>query len=174
MRSDIYRQQWWAKGVSIAPSAIIRLGNQSCFEMGEGSMVGPYTILDLQNDPLLSTPTTSTLKIGRRTGINEFNNIRAANGEIVIGDDCLIGQFVSIVAANHGIERNALIRDQPADVARNKVHIGDDVWIGAHAVILPGVTIGSGSIIAAGAVVTHDVPGYSIVAGVPARVLRVR
>jgi maltose O-acetyltransferase len=52
------------------------------------------------------------------------------------------------------------------------VRIGDDVWIGGHATILPGVTIGDGAVVAAGAVVTKDVPPYTVVAGVPARVVK--
>jgi len=57
---------------------------------------------------------------------------------------------------------------------RNFVKIGNDVWIGANAIILPGVTIGDGAIIGAGAIVTSDVPSYAVVAGVPAKVLRYR
>ena len=56
--------------------------------------------------------------------------------------------------------------------SKSKVTVGDDVWIGANAVVLPGVTIGSHSVVAAGAVVTHDVPEHSLVAGVPAVVKR--
>jgi virginiamycin A acetyltransferase len=57
---------------------------------------------------------------------------------------------------------------------RNFVIIGNDVWIGANAIILPGVTIGDGAIVGAGAIVTHDVPPYAIVAGVPAEILKYR
>lgn len=168
------RQRWWAQGVSISRTAIIRAGDHSVLEIGAGSLIGDYTILDLQNDPLLQPPVTSKLIIGRRTGINEFSNIRAANGTIVIGDNCLISQFVSVIAANHSTERGTLIRDQPADRSSHSVVIGDDVWIGANAVILPGVTIGAGSVVAAGSVVTADVPEYVVVAGVPAQVKRRR
>ena len=133
-------------------------------------MIGAYTILDLQCDPKSSSPEPSILRIGRCTAVNEFNNIRAAGGEIVIVNDCLVSQYVSIIASNHSFARNIPIREQPWDTARNRVYIGDDVWVGAHAVILPGVTIGTGSVIAAGAVVTSDIPEYAIAAGIPAQV----
>ena len=68
----------------------------------------------------------------------------------------------------------ATMRDQPSDMSRNKIQIGDDVWIGAHATVLPGVTIGTGSVIAAGAVVTSNIPEYAIAAGVPAVVKKYR
>lgn len=174
LQRDLWRQAWWSQGVSIDPTAIVRLGQNAQLEIGQGALIGAYTILDLQNDPLLNLAVPSRLVIGRRTSINEFNNIRAANGEIVIGDNCLIAQYVSIIAANHSTMKDIPIREQPADLSRNTVHIGDDVWIGANAVILPGVRIGSGAIIAAGSVVTGDIEEYVIAAGVPARVLRSR
>jgi acetyltransferase-like isoleucine patch superfamily enzyme len=172
--NDRRLQTWWAQGVSISPSAIIRLGEGACLEIGPGSIIGPYTVLDLLNDPLATAHVTSTLRIGQRTGINEFNIIRAAGGEIRIGNNCLISQFVSIIASNHSTACGICMRDQPWDVTRNRIVIGDDVWVGTHAVLLPGVTLGTGSIIAAGAVVISDIPEYAIAAGVPAEVKKLR
>lgn len=88
-------------------------------------------------------------------------------GGIVIGDDCLLGHRVTIATINHGIppaERNV------HELA--PVRVGNSVWIGSGACILPGVSIGDGSVIAAGAVVTRNVEPMSIVGGVPARFLR--
>ena len=76
---------------------------------------------------------------------------------------------MTIVASNHGMAAEELIVRQPW--SRGDVSIGDDVWIGAGAVILPGVWIGRGAVVAAGAVVRQDVEEYAIVAGVPARVI---
>ena len=178
LRDDIHTQQqmqaWWARGVSIAPSAIIRMGDHAQLVIEPGCLIGEYTLLDLQNDRLLNPPVISTLRIGRRTAINEFNNIRAANGEIIIGDNCLISQFVSLIASNHSIAGGQAIRDQPSDVSKHTIHIGDDVWIGTHVTVLPGVTIGSGSVIAAGAVVTRSIPECVIAAGVPAIPIKMR
>lgn len=167
-------QSWWARGVSISPSALILEGENSRLEIGQGSIIGPYTVLDLQNDRNATVAVTSVLRIGQRTAINEFNNIRVGGGEIIIGNGCMISQYVSIIATNHSIERGTWIQDQPWDITKNKIWIGDDVWIGTHAIILPGVTIGNGSIIAAGAVVTSNVPEYAIVAGIPAGIKKSR
>ena len=116
----------------------------------------------------------SSLSIGDNTTISEFSDIRAGGGSIQIGNDCLVAQHVSIIASNHLYDRDKLIRENLWDTEKNYVRIGNDVWIGAHAVILPGVVIGDGAIIAAGAVVTSSIPDYAIAAGVPAKVIRRR
>jgi acetyltransferase-like isoleucine patch superfamily enzyme len=138
--------------------------------------VGSYSIIVIADDPQArpGVDASSALIVGCRTAINEFNNIRAAGGTIRIGDDCLISQFVSIVAVNHSIDVPGPMHEAPWDQTRHSVDIGNDVWIGSHAVILPGVRIGTGSVVAAGAVVTHDVGEYSVVAGVPAQFKRIR
>jgi acetyltransferase-like isoleucine patch superfamily enzyme len=168
------RQDWWAQGVSISPLALIRTGTYSHLEIGRNSVIGPYTILDLQNDPLDKVPVTSVIKIGQRTAINEFNNIRASGGEIVIGDECLISEFVSMVATNYSTARDTPMRQQNTDESRTRIQIGNDVWIGTHAVILPGATIGTGCVIGGGAVVVGAIPDYAVAVGVPARVIRYR
>ncbi len=91
-------------------------------------------------------------------------------GAITIGDNVLIGPFVSVTASNHvrgedGHFRNAQYQEKP-------IVIESDVWIGAHCCILAGVTIGRGAVIAAGSVVTKNVPAGSLVGGVPAAVIR--
>lgn len=91
-------------------------------------------------------------------------------GGLTIGDDVIIGPFVVIHTANHKFNRLDIpIRLQGWTL--KPVVIENDVWIGANATILAGVTIGKGSVIAAGAVVTHDIPVYSVAAGVPAKVI---
>lgn len=88
---------------------------------------------------------------------------------VYIGDHVMIGPGTSIITVNHPLSpagrRRHLAQAKP-------VHIGDDVWIGANCTILPGVTLGNNVVVAAGAVVTKDVPSNSIVAGVPAHVIR--
>ena len=89
--------------------------------------------------------------------------------EVRIGANCLLAPGVHLYTATHPLE---------ADVRRTGLEsgkpivIGDDVWIGGRAVVLPGVTIGDGAVIAAGAVVTRDVPPFTVVGGNPARVLK--
>ncbi|MCR2806591.1 acyltransferase [Paenibacillus soyae] len=94
-------------------------------------------------------------------------------GKVKLGDAVRIATYASMYGFNHGFASvDVPIFRQPLTFAG--IEIGDDVWIGAHAVILDGVTVGSHSIVAAGAVVTKDVPPYSIVGGNPAKVIRSR
>lgn len=91
---------------------------------------------------------------------------------VVIGSGALIAPGVFMTDHNHSTSAGAPMFEQPC--IASPIRIGDDVWIGANAVILPGVSIGDGAVIAAGAVVSKDVPPRAIVGGVPARVLRFR
>jgi maltose O-acetyltransferase len=84
----------------------------------------------------------------------------------------MMGPEVLIYTANHGMEPGVPMRLQPLHSA--PVRIGNDVWIGARCILLPGVTIHDGAVVAAGAVVTRDVPANAIAGGVPARVLKYR
>ncbi len=158
----------------IAPSAIIRQGPGTTFSLGNGSTISDYTILTVDRDEHGSSDIECGLIIGDETYIGEHNNLRAGGGVIRIGNKCLLSQGISVIASNHSIDRELPIREQPWDKSRVGVTIGDDVWVGTNAVILPGVTIGKGAVIAAGSVVTRDVPDYAIVGGVPAKVLRYR
>ena len=88
-------------------------------------------------------------------------------GGIEIGDDVLIGHQVVIATLNHDLDPAKRGNMTPAPVK-----IGNKVWIGAHATVLPGVTVGEGAVIAAGAVVTKDVPANTVVAGVPAKPIK--
>lgn len=111
------------------------------------------------------------VRLGRHVEINNFSVINGMGG-VVIGDDTLIGPGVKIISYHHLHELGMPIRMQPSEP--RPISIGKDVWIGANAVIVGGVNIGEGVVVAAGAVVTRDVPSGSIVAGVPARLLRQR
>lgn len=89
---------------------------------------------------------------------------------ITLGDNVLLGPGAKIFGGNHGIAKSGIPIVYQERIARD-VTIGSDVWIGANAVVLAGVTIGEGAVVAAGAVVTKDVPAYSIVGGVPAKLI---
>jgi maltose O-acetyltransferase len=103
------------------------------------------------------------LTLGSQIDIGEYTHIRASGG-ITIGSRVLIAASVVISSREHPtpLPRFAVTVDAPIDIA-------DDVWIGAGAVILPGVTIGRGAIVGAGAVVTRAVAPFTVVGGVPAR-----
>lgn len=88
---------------------------------------------------------------------------------LIIGDRAAIAQRVTIITAS---DPNYSHLSQYVEQIRGKVTIQEDAWIGAGAIILPNLTIGAGSIVAAGAVVTRDVPSFCVVAGVPAKVIK--
>ena len=111
-----------------------------------------------------------TLIVGSDTWIGPYNNFRLAGGTTIrIGEGCLISQFCTIVAANHELSRRTRMRDASCNTTRSGVTIGDDVWLGAGAIVLPGVSIASGAVIAAGSVVTNAVGSFEIWGGNPAR-----
>ena len=91
---------------------------------------------------------------------------------LLIGEHCLIASGTRFIDHDHGTAVGALMRLQ--DEASKPIVIGDDVWIGCNCVVLKGVTIGDGAVIAAGSVVTKSVPAGAVVGGVPARLLRMR
>ena len=133
------------KNCSVAPGAVIQ-GNVT---MGENCSVQAYSVL-----------------VGYGIGENR-------SGEIRIGNNVRIAPHVMMVAANHVYQDPAVpICQQGLD--HKPIVIEDDVWIAGRANILAGVTIGKGSVIAAGAVVTKDVPPYSVMAGVPAKKIKDR
>lgn len=89
------------------------------------------------------------------------------HGGVYIGDNVLIGSHVVFATINHGLSP-----EKRHDNIPSPIHVGNNVWIGSSAVILPGVAIGDNSVIAAGAVVTRDVPSNTVAGGVPARILK--
>jgi acetyltransferase-like isoleucine patch superfamily enzyme len=107
------------------------------------------------------------VRLDPRAAVGAFNFIHGGGG-VVIGADCLLGPQVMIFSENHSFEsRSTPIIEQGEAPA--SVSIGRDVWIGAGSIILGGVEIGDGAIVAAGSVVSRSVDPYTIVAGVPAR-----
>lgn len=113
----------------------------------------------------------SNLVIGNRSSVGQ-NSIIANN--VTIGDDVMMGPYCIILTQNHEFSRTDINMIEQGYSEIKPVIIDDDVWIGARVTILPGIHVHEHSIIGAGAVVTHDVPAYSIVAGVPAKVIKMR
>jgi acetyltransferase-like isoleucine patch superfamily enzyme len=112
------------------------------------------------------------LQIGNNSAVGAFSFL-GAQGGITIGSNVIMGPKVSFHAENHQFTRLDLpIRLQGE--SRQGICVQDDCWIGSGSIILDGVTIGEGSVVAAGSVVTKSVPPYSVVAGVPARMIKSR
>jgi acetyltransferase-like isoleucine patch superfamily enzyme len=132
--------------------------------LGNNVMVYPQAYI-------LTKPKSGNIIIG--DGVNILVGTYIGGEKIKIGKNVLIGSLCSIVSTYHDHNRT----DVPMKYQQDKfkpVVIEDDVWIGTHATILPGVTIGKGSIIGAGTVVTKNIPPYSIAVGVPAKVIKKR
>lgn len=114
------------------------------------------------------------IRIGDNCSIGEFSHITACK-EVIIGNNVLMGRMVYISDNNHGEANRETMDIPPASrklFVKGPVIIDDNVWIGERAVILSGVHIGKGAVVAANAVVTKDVPAYSIVGGVPATIIK--
>jgi serine acetyltransferase len=107
----------------------------------------------------------SDIRINRGCTIVSYSNV-------TIGDFAIIGEYVTIRDANHGMSTSEPMRYQPH--VSEPVRIGPDVWIGRGACVLPGVTIGKGAVIGANSVVTRSIPEGAIAAGMPAQIIRQR
>ena len=110
-------------------------------------------------------------EIGDNSGIGMGSTLW---GKVVIGNDVMMGTECLIYTQNHAFEQKDVVMRLQGPQPEKTVEIGDDVWIGGRVTILPGVKIGTGCIIGAGAVVTKDVPSYAIVGGNPAKIIRFR
>ncbi len=129
------------------------------FSLGDYSVVESFSCINNAVGDVL---------IGDHTRIGLHNTII---GPVKIGDNVNLAQGITVTALNHNFNDPSKRIDEQG-VSTSAVNIGNDIWIGANAVILPGVSIGNHSVVAAGAVVTKDVPAHTLVAGVPAKVIK--
>jgi len=167
-------------GVRLRFANLIRLGHGSYLDQGvylhacpDGIEIGANTIvmygavLHVYNFRGLPH---SGIKIGSNSLIGEYSVIRGQGG-VTIGDRVYTSPFTQIIAVNHVFDDpNQPFVDQ--GITAEGIVIEDDVWLGAGAIITDGIRVGKGAVVAAGAVVTKDVPPHTVVAGVPAKVIR--
>lgn len=111
------------------------------------------------------------IEIGDYSGIG--NSCRLPN-DVKIGSHVMMAPGVTVIDTNHEFSRTDIPMCFQGDAVKAPVEIGDDVWLGTNAIILPGVTISRGIIVGAGSVVTKDFPEYSVIGGNPARLIRSR
>lgn len=163
------RRAYWARKFRTRPSSLyISIG--CVIESPENVILGEGAII--MDNCRLYAHNNGSIEIGERLGLNSNVMINAADsGRISIGDNVIIGPNVVIRACNHTyIKKGIPVRDQGH--SPGKIMIGNDVWIGANAVVLPDVAIGDGAIVGAGAVVTKDIPAYALAGGVPANIIK--
>lgn len=140
----------------------ISIGNQCYFE--KGFYLNAWNYNNIKSEVI----------IGDNCFFGAYNNITSSN-QIIIGDNLLTGKWVTITDNSHGDTNRQSLLLTPTTrpiVSKGIVKIGNNVWIGDKATILPGVTIGDGAVIAANSVVSKDVPAYAVVGGIPAKLLK--
>ena len=153
---------------SLNGARFISIGKGTCFEK--------HLSLNAKHPPIFpkNLKLPNIITIGSNCYFGSFNHITATNN-IKIGDNVLTGKFVTITDNSHGNTDVDSLKQKPIDrpiVSKGPIKIGNNVWIGDKATILPNVSIGDGAIIAANAVVTKNVPAYSIAAGNPAKIVK--
>jgi acetyltransferase-like isoleucine patch superfamily enzyme len=170
--------------VYISPSAIVKRGqkiklganvvverdatlwvdtDESYIAIGDDSYLSSHCILNTFN---------GWISLGSNCTVNSYA-ILYGHGGLEIGSDVRIAPQVMIMPMNH-ISKDPHVSIRKQGIRAQGIKIEDDVWLGAGSIVLDGVTIGRGSVIGAGAVVTRDIPTYSIAVGVPARVIKRR
>ena len=188
-----YRNNVWNRGIpmfkiminflKMLPKKIVRnLYEHKRFKNGWINMAWRYAILYrlgtkfsggyfiVQPNVYISNP--DKLIAGKNITINDNSYIECKGG-LYIGNDVMIGHSVSILTNSHGYEEREIAMNHQEEIVK-KVVIGNNVWIGAKATILMGVTIGDNVIIGTNALVNKDVPSNAVVAGVPAKIIRYR
>ena len=142
--------------------------------IGKGTYIGEHKHLTAWKTTCAGGCFNPEIHIGENCCFGNWNHITAINS-IKIGNNLLTGKWVTITDNSHGETDSDTLKIAPLMrivTSKGPVVIGDNVWIGDKATILPGVTIGDGAVIAANAVVTKDVPPYSVVGGNPARIIK--
>lgn len=143
----------------INPSANVQLS--SAIQFGSGTTIKQYAIIITSGGRVV---------LGKECNLGQFSIIATKKKDVIIGDYVRIGPHVNVIGSNRIYDKRTIpILKQ--GITEMGVRIGNDVWIGAGSTILDGVNVGDGVVVAAGAVVTKDVPPFSIVGGVPARII---
>lgn len=150
----------FAQNCFIAPEARLFAEPGRQIVVGKGSQIAA--------DCFLHGP----IRLGENVSINHGVSMDGGRQGIEIGDNSRIAARCTLYAFNHGMDAAKLVREQA--VTSKGIRIGSDVWIGANVGIVDGVTIGDGAVVGMGSVVTADVPAFAIVAGNPARLIRMR
>lgn len=137
---------------------------------GDRCTVGRYAVIRPSN--VLLDEAGEGLRLGNNSNIGAYSYI-GCSGFIEIGNNVMMGPRVNLMAENHNFSET-YIPMKVQGVTREFIKIEDDCWLGVGSTVLAGITVGKGSIVAAGAVVSKDVPPYSIVGGVPAKIIKSR
>lgn len=156
------------RGVTLETGVILDALSYEGVSLGDNVTIGAYS--EIRSSMLFSLG--AGLRFGKNSACGAYSFI-GAGGLIRIGDDVIMGQHVSFHAENHNFSRTDIpIRMQ--GVSKQGITVHDDCWVGANVTFLDGCQVGKGCVIAAGAVVRGEVQPFSVIAGVPAKVVRSR
>ncbi len=163
----LQRMLWARQYVYVDKSSVIESGVKlSCHNAGR-VRIGAESVL---KEHVKISCNGGDIAIGERVQVGYFSII-ASHGPIQIGRDTLIAEHVTIRGSQHRYDQGSLPKQSQGDSV-GAVVIGENVWIGANVVILPGVEIGDHSVIGAGAVVTRSIPAGKVAVGLPAKVIK--
>jgi len=159
----------FGRGVVLSRGVSINGLAKQGITLGDRVSIGAYSIIE---SSAVITKIGVGCHIGNDTGIGDFSFIGASGG-VWIGSNVIMGQRVSFHSENHCFDNIDLpIRMQ--GVTRQGIHVKDDCWVGANVVFLDGAHVGKGCVVAAGSVVRGTIPPYSVVAGMPAKIVKTR
>jgi acetyltransferase-like isoleucine patch superfamily enzyme len=167
----------------------IRLRRVNHINLHAWTHIGKYTLLKtdktstiefndhvvIDNYVMILAEGAGSIVLGKHIFIGDYSTIRATKGKVSIGSNTMIAQQVKLISTNHYYkDKSKFIHEQDIDILKIGITIGDDCWLGAGCVILPGVTLGNGVVVGANAVVTKNVPDYAVVVGIPAKIITYR
>ena len=164
------RRWWLLRNAGLVGTDVYVEPNVQLLRHPEKVFLGDKVMLK-EGVKICPTHPEATIKIGDWTTIG-YNVTIFSKSDISIGNDCLIAPFCYFVDSDHGIELGSLIREQ--SMVSAPIVIGNDVWLGTGAVVMQGVNIGDGAVVAAGSLVTKDIPPNTIYGGVPAKFIQKR
>ena len=146
------------------PLAVITIGSEGRLSLGEKNTLYPHVSIRIDK---------GWMRTGNEVSFGPSVSIYEPRAGLEIGNSCMIAGGVTICGVSHGAERIDIpMREQVATAG--KIVLEDDVWLGMRVIVMPGVTIGRGSIIGAGSIVTRDIPAYAVAWGSPCAVQRYR
>jgi galactoside O-acetyltransferase len=158
-RSAVSAYYFWTCRCLISRQARVQFSRQIAF--GKGTVVKPFAVIQTQG---------GRIALGADCAVSSFDHISTGVEDVIIGDHVRIAPSVTILGGSRNFaRRDVLIVDQGS--FHEGVTISHDVLIGANVVILPGCHVGQGAVIGAGSVVNGDIPPYTIVAGMPAKII---
>lgn len=157
------------RGVTLEDDVKIDALSREGVHLGDHVSIGRFSVIECTG---VVTHLGRGFRMGAHSNLGDYNFVGAAGG-VFIGDNVLIGQSVRFHSENHVFARSDVpIKAQ--GVTNQGIYVEDDVWLGSGVILLDGVRVGTGAVVAAGSVVTEDVPAYTVVGGAPARVLKTR